>query len=415
MEAQSSCIYNGKSYQNNETWDIDACTSCRCNNGNMICMKNECPKLKCLPTETLVKSPGQCCDKCVEANGVCTVFGDPHYKTFDGKFYSFQGLCKYLLTADCTDAKNFSIRITNEDRGVKKSSWIKTVTLRFMDVKVNLGQKMRVKINGSRIKLPFTIPNRVNVKESENGVIVDTSIGIQLLWNGNSFLQVQVPPTYKNKLCGLCGNYNEKSSDDLKLRIGTVLNDTKIHAFASSWRVGGQKKCLQQNKRKFKGCKSEEPNTNCKHLNESADKQTVFGNCHSKLYSMNYYKSCNSDMCSCPYKMCYCDSYLAYAIECEKLGVNMTNWRRETKCELHRIQRAQEKYRKELAMLQNSTRPYDRTLASIRPSHHRNQKHNKQRKMKNYQPELDEELNIYLPPKFRHNKNISGRKPLPIH
>lgn len=62
-------------------------------------------------------------------DGVCTVFGDPHYRTFDGKFYSFKGACKYQLASDCT-GHTFSIRVTNDARSTRFSAWTKTIAIK---------------------------------------------------------------------------------------------------------------------------------------------------------------------------------------------------------------------------------------------------------------------------------------------
>lgn len=293
----------------------------------------ECKKEKCRPNETLVTPPGQCCGKCVESPGVCTVFGDPHYKTFDGKFFSFQGSCKYQLTNDC-HGHTFSIRVTNDIRSTMHSSWTKTVTLKMGNLKVNLGQKMRVKVNGSRIIPPHRLGDTLKIyKNAEDDmVIVETYLGIKLSWDGYNFLQVQVPTSYKNKLCGLCGNYNNTARDDLTTRNGILKPDNKVWQFANSWRVGGNKACARKKEKyPIEQCKPKRRQAlgKCRPLNIDS---SIFGNCNNILSPQYYFKSCETDMCECPSGFCYCESFAAYARECQRLGIELPDWRKETRC-----------------------------------------------------------------------------------
>ncbi|XP_073844457.1 crosveinless 2-secreting protein [Musca autumnalis] len=326
-EVRSECILNGKTYQNNETWNVDTCRSCRCTGGNIRCSEMRCPAVKCRSNEELKVLPGECCPKCIETAGTCTVFGDPHFKTFDGKFFSFQGSCKYLLASDCHD-KTFSIRLTNDGRQTKRSSWAKTVTLKMKGIRVNLGQKQRVKVNGTRVALPYASGPITSIEKLSESIMLKTDLGLTIEWDGNNYLQVTVPSSFKNRMCGLCGNYNGWTRDDLTSRDG--VNHTEAWRFANSWKVGGPKACSrkQENIAVEPTCRQRKSNALCRPLRESE----VFGDCDSTVNPENYHDACKMDVCDCPTGMCHCDSFAAYARECQRLGVRLPNWRAATSC-----------------------------------------------------------------------------------
>lgn len=85
---------------------------------------------------------------------VCAVFGDPHYRTFDGLIYNFQGLCNYVLAEDChRNYSTFSIRVRNEARLSQDFSWTKSVTVLLAGNRINLLQDYRVKVNRSGTRI----------------------------------------------------------------------------------------------------------------------------------------------------------------------------------------------------------------------------------------------------------------------
>lgn len=329
-EAKAACVIGRKTYQDGETWQLDACKSCECHGGEPRCAMERCPALTCPPDQTLRQLPGQCCQKCVDIDGICTVFGDPHYKTFDGKFYSFQGSCKYQLASDCVNG-TFSIRISNDARNTSHSSWTRTATLRIGATKINMGKKMRIKVNGHRVTLPHKINGVAEIARSNGSVLLKADIGIQMLWDGDGFLEVTVSSVYKGKLCGLCGNFNSKARDDMKTRDGRLLSDT--WRFGSSWRVGGTRACTRRQRRPSPNMYRQSKILKARRLCRGFHIYEAFTDCTTKVNPHNYQEACEVDARSCSGTRCHCAAYRAYARECSRVGAEPREWARVAWCE----------------------------------------------------------------------------------
>lgn len=102
---------------------------------------------------------------------------------------------------------------------------------------------MRVKVNGKKVNVPYRVGNRLDINRTAESVIVNTQIGIKVLWDGISFLEVSAPSSYRGRLCGLCGNFNSVVKDDFTTRRGRLLQDPQL--FGQSWAVGAKKMCIR--------------------------------------------------------------------------------------------------------------------------------------------------------------------------
>ncbi|XP_052360414.1 IgGFc-binding protein-like [Oncorhynchus keta] len=111
--SQCGCLYNDKYYKNGQVFHPNGLCQeeCTCNG------KVKCVKFSCGPHETCeVKNGVRHCQ--AVGKGVCTISGDPHYKTFDNSLYDFQGTCTYTAAQGCylegTRLNPFSVVVENE-------------------------------------------------------------------------------------------------------------------------------------------------------------------------------------------------------------------------------------------------------------------------------------------------------------
>ncbi|XP_071783371.2 kielin/chordin-like protein [Centroberyx gerrardi] len=328
-----SCTYQGTVYQSNEQWEVDECTGCTCVSGDVHCHSERCPPLTCATDEMPAVIPGLCCPHCLPRPATCIAFGDPHYRTFDGRMLHFQGACTYVLAQDC-EGGDFSIHATNDDRGRKGVSWTKEVTVFIADVTVQLLQDWVVKVNDEVVTLPFLKEPYIYVERQTNTVLLNTNIGLKVLWSGRSHLEVSVPGSYKGHTCGLCGNFNNYHQDDLQMPSGKIsLSEAD---FGNSWRVVNRSHSLSS-------CRHGEDVDPCKDAGYQARKganarckvlkSAVFKPCHRVVPPEPWYGACVYDLCACGANTdeCLCDTLEAYAGQCREAGV-VLQWRSPSLC-----------------------------------------------------------------------------------
>ena len=59
--------------------------------------------------------------------------------------------------------------------------------------------------------------------------------GITLEWDKGMRVYIKLDPVYKGKVCGLCGDYDNKADNDFRSR-NDLIEDTAL-AFANSWKT----------------------------------------------------------------------------------------------------------------------------------------------------------------------------------
>ena len=107
--------------------------------------------------------------------GVCSAWGDPHYITFDGVQYDFQGDCEYTLVRDCPtsgDLPSFHVRARNWKRQPQELvSFTGKVALEFAGTLYTFEPRGQVRIDGVTATLPVRRPDGISISSTGAEVV----------------------------------------------------------------------------------------------------------------------------------------------------------------------------------------------------------------------------------------------------
>ncbi|XP_039584366.1 mucin-2 isoform X1 [Passer montanus] len=283
------CIHNNEWYSSGDKIKVD-CNTCTCQKGVWKCTDDVC-------------------------YGTCMIYGSGHYNTFDGKFYDFDGSCEYVATQDFCGDKNssgsFSIITENVPCGTTGVTCSKAI-------KMFLG-KTELKLENKEYKeIQRDVGDDVQYWNRTVGLylVIEASNGVMLIWDKKTTVFIKLSPDYKGKVCGLCGNFDDKANNDFTTRSG--LQDNNPLNFGNSWK---QSPMCPDVTEEIKPCDLKPHRKSWAEKECSIIQSEVFKICHSKVDPLPYYEACVHDACSCDSGgdcECFCSAVAAYAQECIK-------------------------------------------------------------------------------------------------
>ncbi|XP_055358421.1 zonadhesin, like [Betta splendens] len=329
------CVDTSGSYHPvGDDWLLEGCEQrCVCNSGGLI----QCRNSSCNPTtESCQLQDGEY--ECRPlGSGICSASGDPHYTTFDKHSHHYMGACSYTLTKPCnisSDLPYFTVDTQNEHRGSNtKISYVRAVVINVNGITVILGKGRTVQVNGTLVVPPITSITGMKIYLSGTFIVLETSFGLRVRFDGNHHADVTVPTSYNGLLCGLCGNFNGNSKDDNLKPDNTPAANT--NELGDSWQVpdprpdctngGGQEDCDK---------KVEEEATKPTSCGMITDPNGIFKPCHAFVPPTPYFENCVYDMCATGGQtVALCQAIQSYADLCAAAGVPIA-WRNSTFCPL---------------------------------------------------------------------------------
>lgn len=83
----------------------------------------------------------------------------------------------------------------------------------------------------------YQLLKRITIREKDLFIIIEApDMGIVIHWDKGTRVYVKLDPRWKNKVRGLCGNYNDNEMDDFQTPSGGI-TEVSARIFGDSWKL----------------------------------------------------------------------------------------------------------------------------------------------------------------------------------
>ncbi|XP_072566142.1 otogelin-like protein [Paramormyrops kingsleyae] len=290
--SQCPCVYHGHAFPQGHVLE-QGCSSCVCMGGVWNCTEGNC-------------------------TAECSIMGNSHITSFDGRIFTHLGTCQYVLVKS-RGSTRFMVTLQNVPCGERQEHpCIHSMTLvvdEDVSRQVTLTREGEVFIGVNQATgLPYS-DDTVEVRQLTSLFVqLHTVFGLHVQFDGRGGrLYVLLDSSWKGFTVGLCGTFNGNLRDDFLSPSGMIEGTPQLHA--NAWKVSSA--CSNPvNVPIIDPCDLNQENgfyaSLCVVLTEE-----LFAPCHEYVSPSVYYQQCRFQACLCG-GSCMCTALAHYAYVCAK-------------------------------------------------------------------------------------------------